>query len=69
MFFIYIYIYNFVTVQGFRLIDLFVSLNNCSCSHAESNAPLDGGRGSGVSPAADRLTVLYAFMIKDYVKS
>lgn len=39
-------------------MDLFVALNNCSCSHAESNAPLDGSRGSGVSPAADRLTVL-----------
>lgn len=44
-----------------------MSLNNCSFSHAESNSPLDGSRGSGVSPAANRLNVFYAFMIKDYV--
>lgn len=43
-----------------RLMDVFVSLNSCSFSRADSNAPLDGSRGSGVSPAANRLC-LYAF--------
>lgn len=56
---------NCLTVQGFRLMDVFVSFNNCSFSHADSNAPLDGSRGSGVAPAAN---VLFdTFMIKDYM--
>lgn len=46
-------------------MDVFVSFNNCSFSHADSNAPLDGSRGSGVAPAAN---VLFdTFMIKDYM--
>lgn len=42
-----------------------VPLSRCSFVHADSNAPSDGSRGSGVSPAAARLNGFDAFTIKD----